>query len=589
MQAALGQSSAPLPATLGSEAEGDALESQSRKNGDALIPTCRFEDARCGYINRNGDTVIPPQFDWVDLFAAGRALVKSGGKYGAIDATGRFVIAPVYDSMSRFDRGLAVVLVGNRVGVVDQDGQSVVPAEHGLIVRISDNRFLVAEPPYGKPDGQLASLGDRLTRSHPYAYGKRWGIVASGGGWVVRPTFAKVGAFSDELNGLFWAAESANTGARWQLMGPDGASVNNELFDLVEQLQPGEDRAVVQRGGRWGAINGKGDIVVDLKFNWLGYFRDGWAPYRLDGREGRIDRDGNILSTTGAQASMANANAKVGSVVDGKFLYTDQAGTRLLGSDHPTCPNGRRLRFDGGRWTILAADDRPTPDIAFEYVQLVCNDHSLVKHDAKWGFVTIDGKLLADRYFDLAYPFHDGIATTSDNRQWAVIGEDGSFLLGPLKLARGVFVSGTGEYSIEFEEGYRKLDKALVAELARNPDVLTHRLPPRLPWSEGLAGQFDDKSGKWGFVDPARNFVITPQFDAVGSFKSGAAWAAFPDRREWCQIDKMGNVKPGTRCQCGQPLVIVEHYSRPSDIACYDDGIRIVRGSPVIRGNAVIR
>jgi WG containing repeat len=170
-----------------------------------------------------------------------------------------------------------------------------------------------------------------------------------------------------------------------------------------------------------------------------------------------------------------------------------------------------------------------------------------------------------------------------------VIGEDGSFLLGPLKLARGVFVSGTGEYSIEFEEGYRKLDKALVTELARNPDVLTHRLPPRQPWSEGLAAQLDDKAGKWGFVDPARNFVIAPQFDAVSSFKNGVAWAAFPDRREWCQIDKMGNIKPGTRCQCGQPLVIVEHYSRPSDIACYDDGIRIVRGSPVIRGNAVIR
>jgi hypothetical protein len=577
MQAALGQSSVPLPATLGSEAEGDALENQSRKNGDTLIPTCRFEGARCGYINRDGDTVIAPQFDWVDLFAAGRALVKSGGKYGAIDAPGRFVIAPVYDSMSKFDRGLAVVLVGDRVGVIDQDGQPVVPPEHGPIVRISDNAFLVAEPPYGKPDGQLKTLGDRVGRSLPYAYGKRWGIVASGGAWIVPPTFAKVRAFSDELNGLFWAAESANAGARWQLMGPDGAPVSNELFDNVQQLQLGQDRAVVERGGRWGAINGRGDIVVDLKFNWLGYFRDGWAPYRLNGRDGRIDRDGNILSTTAAQPSMANRNTKVGSV------------TRLLGTDHQKCPNGRHLRFEGGRWTILAADDRPTPDVAFEYVQLVCNGPSVVKRDAKWGFIRIDGKLLADRYFDLAYAFHDGLATIVDNKQWAVIGEDGSFLLGPLKLARGVFVSGTGEYSIEFEEGYRKLDKALVAELARNPDVLTHRLPPRQPWSEGLAAQFDDKTSKWGFVDPARNFVIAPQFDAVSSFKNGAAWAAIPDRREWCQIDKMGNIKPGTRCQCGQPLVIVEHYSRPSDIACYDDGIRIVRGSPVIRGNAVIR
>ena len=72
--------------------------------------------------------------------------------------------------------------------------------------------------------------------------------------------------------------------------------------------------------------------------------------------------------------------------------------------------------------------------------------------------------------------------------------------------------------------------------------------------SEGLAGQFDEKTRKWGFIGPAGNFVINPQFDAVGSFNSGAAWAAFPDRREWCLIDKMGHVKLGTECQCDQPL-----------------------------------
>ena len=583
-QATLGQSSALLPSTIGSEAEGDTLESLARKNGDALIPTCRFEGVRCGYIDRSGNTVIAPQFDWVDRFVAGRALVKSEEKYGAIDAMGRFVIAPAYDSMSGFDRGLALVLVGGRLGVVDQDGQQVVPAEHGPIIRISDNAFLVAEPPYGNGGGQLKSLGDRLTRSFPYAYGKRWGIVTGGGNWIVRSTFAQVVALSDDLNGLFWAADSAGMNARWRLMGPDGAPVNNEVFNHVQQIQSSQDRAVVQRDGRWGAVNGKGEIVVDLKFDWLGYFRDGWAPYRLAGREGRIDQDGNILSDAAAQPSILSR--KLGATVEGEPLYTDEAGTALLGTNHPKCLDGRHLRFEQGRWTIMAADDRPAPDVAFEYVQLACIGPSIVKHDAKWGFISVDGKLLADRYFDRADAFHDGIATIGDKGLWAVMAEDGSLLLGPLKLARGVATSGTGEYSIEFEEGYRRLDKALVAELARNPDALTRRLPPRLPWSEGLAAQFDGKTSKWGFIDPARNFVISPQFDAVSSFNNGAAWAAFPDRREWCRIDKMGRIKPGTPCQCHQPLVITEHRRPSPDVSCYDDGIRIVRGYPVIRGTA---
>lgn len=580
-QAPLGQPSAPPPGIIGSTAQGDSRETVARQKGHALIPTCRFEGARCGYIDRAGNIAIAPQFDWIDSFVDGRALVGSAGKFGVIDETGRFAIAPLYDSMSTFDRGQALVLVENRLGVIDQDGQVVVPAEHGLIIRIADDAFLVAEPPYADRDRQPDWRIDRL---FAYAHGKRWGIVASGGNWLMRPTFSQIRVASDDLTGLFWAADTANGRTRWRLAGRDGTPVSNELFDDVQMIQPSQDRAVVRRGDRWGAVNGKGQIVVDLKFDWLGYFRDGWAPYRLAGREGRIDNNGNIVS--GAPAQPRAHDGKLAAVVDGKPLYIDQAGTTLLGTNHPKCEDGRHLRFEQGRWTIVTSDHRPTPDVSFEYVQLTCRGPSVVKRDGKWGFVATDGKLLANRYFDRANAFHDGIATIVDAGLWAVLGEDGSVLLGPLKLARGVTISGSGEYGIEFEEGYKKLDKALIAELARNPDELTRRLAPRLPWSEGLAGLYDEKTGKWGFVDPTGNFAIAPQFDAVASFSRGATWAAFPDRREWCAIDKTGQIKPGTRCQCDQPLAILEHYIRPSNIACYDDGLRIVRGFPAIRGKA---
>jgi hypothetical protein len=134
--AGIGQS-ASLPATKGSQAQGDRLEILARKSGDALIPTCRSQGARCGYIDRDGKTVIAPTFEWVDRFTSDRALVRSVGKYGAIDAAGRFAVAPTYDSMCPFHRGLAVVLVGDRLGIVDQDGQQILPAEHGLIAELA--------------------------------------------------------------------------------------------------------------------------------------------------------------------------------------------------------------------------------------------------------------------------------------------------------------------------------------------------------------------------------------------------------------------------------------------------------------------
>jgi hypothetical protein len=196
---------------------------------------------------------------------------------------------------------------------------------------------------------------------------------------------------------------------------------------------------------------------------------------------------------------------------------------------------------------------------------------------ARWKLMRADGTAVSD----------DGIAAVTDQGLWAVIGEDGSFLLGPLRLARGMVLNGAGgEYNIEFEEGYRKLDRALVAELARDPDILTHRLVPRMPMSEGLAALFDDKTARWGFVDASGKFLISPHFDAATSFSKGYAWVAVPERRQWCQIDKAGHVKADTACQCWQPLVIVEHYRGAPGDDCYDGGLRIVRGVPVNRGPA---
>src|SRR5262249_22780022 len=156
------------------------------------------------------------------------------------------------------------------------------------------------------------------------------------------------------------------------------------------------------------------------KFDWLGYFRDGWAPYKLAGRAGRIDRDGNILTDAAFEPTISYPNSKVGAVVDGKPLFTDNAGTTLLSTDQPKCADGRHLRFAQGRWTIMTADERPVPDTAFQWVRLACDRPAIVEHEGKWGFISIDGKLLADRYFERAYAFHDGIATVSDNEWWAV-------------------------------------------------------------------------------------------------------------------------------------------------------------------------
>ena len=68
-----------------------------------------FSGYLCGYIDREGKVVIPPQFDDAYPFSEGLANVQIGGKWGYINKQGEMVIEPKFDEPSSFKNGLALV------------------------------------------------------------------------------------------------------------------------------------------------------------------------------------------------------------------------------------------------------------------------------------------------------------------------------------------------------------------------------------------------------------------------------------------------------------------------------------------------
>lgn len=87
-------------------------------------------------------------------------------------------------------------------------------------------------------------------------------------------------------------------------------------------------------------------------------------------------------------------------------------------------------------------------------------------------------------------------------------------------------------------------------------------------FSDGLAAA-RDASGRWGFVDENRNFVITPKYDGVGSFRHGEALVAFPDRRQWCLIDEKDQLVSERSCTCDLPTGAADVAPRDRRI-CYE-------------------
>ena len=97
-----------------------------------------------GYLDTNGKTAIP--FDYEDAynFSEGIACVKQNGKYGFIDKKGNTVVEFKYESADSFKNGYARVVRNNgKYGFVDKNGVECVPAIFEYASQFSEGKAVV--------------------------------------------------------------------------------------------------------------------------------------------------------------------------------------------------------------------------------------------------------------------------------------------------------------------------------------------------------------------------------------------------------------------------------------------------------------
>lgn len=82
-----------------------------------------------GFVNKDGNIVINPTFDYVYNFSEGIAAVKVGDKYGFIDTIGVLIVPCEYDEVeSSFEDGEGKLVKGDKVYVFNRSGEMV--SEH---------------------------------------------------------------------------------------------------------------------------------------------------------------------------------------------------------------------------------------------------------------------------------------------------------------------------------------------------------------------------------------------------------------------------------------------------------------------------
>ena len=180
------------------------------------------EGGKWGKMNTNWTTVIPANYYSLGSTAAnGYSCFKetSDGKYGYLDKNGEVVIPANFVSASAFANGIAVVSVSDSIGLRD----GVINEKGEYLVELQENT--------------LENLGEGLVSFIDSDW--KYGIWDKTGNIILSATYDDIYPFTCGL-------------------------------------------ALVQKDGKYGAINTKGEVVVPVKWSYLISFRDNVAWATMD-------------------------------------------------------------------------------------------------------------------------------------------------------------------------------------------------------------------------------------------------------------------------------------------------------------------
>ncbi|HZO45292.1 MAG TPA: WG repeat-containing protein [Xanthobacteraceae bacterium] len=533
----------------------------------SVVAQCDGKFGLCRYVDQKTKReVITARFERAMPFSEGIAAVRIDGKFGYIDHRGEVVIAPRFDLAGDFHQGLAEVVIGENAGVVNRQGQVVVPSIFQRAIPLTNEVVLVAEGKWahGRNEAYLRPLpGWDISGKAVF------GLYHVAGHWIRKPDLTRFVMF-DEGRGLVWATEKSASAGPFGLLASGGEWVVEPQYERVGPLR--DERAVVAKtiGGvrQFGAVNRAGQLAVPFQFLELLGWSNGWGIARHSGPRGPyalLDRSGAVI---GGRYFDFVEQPVIGDIavvrIDGRAMGLDRAGNIV---PHPRngrifseCPSGIRIVEMDGRIQITDARGQPTTHYLFEQLNrpLPCDRPYMIRFDTKWGFVGIDGRLLSDPPgFDEVQDFRGGYAAVRQGRQWGIIDTTGHVVFEP-KFDQYL---GSHESLFHFENGGRKFWLDLNGEERPEPPLpRAQQIDPArvVDCRHGL--RIAERGGQWGIVDGDGTDIIAPRLRAITCFENGVAWAPVDSRREWCAIGRDGALRLNECRRIHYPYVHMHAY-----------------------------
>ena len=102
-----------------------------------------INDGKYGFIDRNGQIIVPFLYDWGFEFSESLAAVSINEKYGYINRNNEVIIPFEYDFASCFVNGFAWVMKNGKKGFINKQGIPVTDFIYDTVTYTDDDTIIV--------------------------------------------------------------------------------------------------------------------------------------------------------------------------------------------------------------------------------------------------------------------------------------------------------------------------------------------------------------------------------------------------------------------------------------------------------------
>lgn len=467
------------------------------------------ENEMCGFIDTDGNEVIPAQYLMAYPFCEGLALVATTYTgdleqtmngigmpedlgWGYIDKSGAMVVGPRFTMADSFRDGLAKVSI-DTIYAVDLAGDVYYINKSGEIMLgpYIDEYFPESDTYFS--EGFAATCGPS-----GYQYINKDGVVIAEG-------FDQAGRFSEGLAPVRLASIYGYVDSKGQVVVKPQFP---EAYEFSEGL------ARVRVGDKYGFINTSGRIAIEPTFEYVGDFHDGMANMASEDL-GRPDVTGLVPKRTSYGFSqLFEGISPLSLIADGVIRgFIDKTGRVAIEPQYDYAAD-----FSDGLAWIMYIPSIPD-DISDEELLLQLSSMDFTSRmEGFWnGFIDKDGNRVLE-YDCLEGPwlslpparFGDGLVHFKGIERYGYMDRDGNVKIACRFDSAEDFSGGVASIRINDTQGYIDTSGQVVDA------------PPTDDFSEGLKATTAD-SGLYGYIDRDGNFVIPPQFKFAHPFESGIA------------------------------------------------------------------